>query len=146
MDLSRAYIRRWIQWVISSLKYSVSPIRCAKQFYLKQLWYIIRDIPRNNSHKNSVKWSDVFIQNCFSGYLVWGFHYEVTRRWFNTSRPEQNGRHFADDIFKYNLSVENCWIFIKTSLKFVRKGLINQHCLGTKEATSSGSWCIGIKG
>ena len=44
---------------------------------------------------------------------------------FNTLRPRQNGRHFADDIFKYIFLNENVWIIIKISLKFVPKGPIN---------------------
>ena len=36
----------------------------------------------------------------------------------NTLRPRQNGRHFADDIFKYIFLNENVWIPIKISLKF----------------------------
>ena len=43
----------------------------------------------------------------------------------NTLRPRQNGRHFADDIFKRNFLNENIWITIKISLKFVPKGPIN---------------------
>ena len=43
----------------------------------------------------------------------------------NTLRPRQNGRHFADAIFKCNLLNENVWIPIKSSLKFVPKGPIN---------------------
>ena len=45
---------------------------------------------------------------------------------FNTLRPRQNGRHFADDIFKRILFNENVWILIKISLKFVPKGPINK--------------------
>ena len=43
----------------------------------------------------------------------------------NTLRPRQNGRHFADDIFKRIFFNENVWISIKISLKFVPKGPIN---------------------
>ena len=43
----------------------------------------------------------------------------------NTLRPRQNGRLFADDIFKCIFLNENVWISIKISLKFVPKGLIN---------------------
>ena len=43
----------------------------------------------------------------------------------NTLRPRQNGRHFADDIFKCIFLNENFWIPIKISLKFVPKGSIN---------------------
>ena len=44
---------------------------------------------------------------------------------FNTLRPKQNGRHFADDNLKCIFSNENIWISIKISLKFVPKGPIN---------------------
>ena len=44
---------------------------------------------------------------------------------FNTLRPRQNGRHFADDIFKRIFLNENARISIKISLKFVPKGPIN---------------------
>ena len=43
----------------------------------------------------------------------------------NTLRPRQNGRHFADDIFKCIFLNENVWTPIKISLKFVPKGPIN---------------------
>ena len=43
----------------------------------------------------------------------------------NTLRPRQNGRHFADDIFKRIFLNENVRIWIKISLKFVHKGPIN---------------------
>ena len=44
---------------------------------------------------------------------------------FNTLRPRQNERHFADDIFKCIFLNENVWIPIKISMKFVPKGPIN---------------------
>ena len=43
----------------------------------------------------------------------------------NTLRPRQNGRHFADDIFKCIFLNEGVWISIKISLKFVPKGPID---------------------
>ena len=43
----------------------------------------------------------------------------------NTLRPRQNGRHFADNIFKRIFLNENVEIAIKMSLKFVPKGRIN---------------------
>ena len=68
----------------------------------------------------------------------WGKMMSTTRSWschrkwnvteltsVNTLRPRQNGRHFADDIFKCIFLNENVWISIKISLKFVPKGLIN---------------------
>ena len=44
----------------------------------------------------------------------------------HTLRPRQNGRHFADDIFKCIFLNENVWIWIKISLMFVHKGPINK--------------------
>ena len=37
----------------------------------------------------------------------------------------ENGRHFADDIFKCNLMNEKFFISIRISLKFVLKGPID---------------------
>ena len=44
---------------------------------------------------------------------------------FNTLRPRQNGRHFADDTFKRIFLNEIVKISIQISLKFVPKGPIN---------------------
>ena len=44
---------------------------------------------------------------------------------FNTLRPRQNGRRFADDTFKRIFLNKNVRISIKISLKFVPKGPIN---------------------
>ena len=41
---------------------------------------------------------------------------------FNSLRPRQNGRHFADDIFRCIFVDEKFYILIKISLTFVRKG------------------------
>ena len=46
-------------------------------------------------------------------------------RSFNPLRPRQNGRHFADDIFRCIFLNENVWVPTKISLKFVLKGPIN---------------------
>ena len=43
----------------------------------------------------------------------------------HTLRPKQNGRHFADDTFKYIFLNENFKISANISLKFVPKGPIN---------------------
>ena len=40
----------------------------------------------------------------------------------NTLRPRQNGRHFADDVFKCIFLNGNVWILLKISLKYVPKG------------------------
>ena len=44
---------------------------------------------------------------------------------FNWSPPGQNGRHFADDMFKRIFLNENIWISNKISLKYVPWGLID---------------------
>ena len=44
---------------------------------------------------------------------------------FNTLKPRQNGRHFADDTFRLIFLNLNVKILTKISLKFVPKGPIN---------------------
>ena len=56
------------------------------------------------------------------GDLLHGIVHHPTK--FNTLRPRQNGRHFAD-IFKCIFFNENAWILLKISLKFVPKVRIN---------------------
>ena len=46
---------------------------------------------------------------------------------FNTLRPRQNGRCFADNTFKCTFLQENVRISIKISLKFVPQGPINNN-------------------
>ena len=46
---------------------------------------------------------------------------------FNTLRPRQNGRHFADDILRCIFLNENVWIPIEISLKFAPKGPIDNN-------------------
>ena len=50
---------------------------------------------------------------------------DLVQTHFNTLKPRQNGRHFADDIFNCDFVNVNVWIPIKISLKFVPKGQIN---------------------
>ena len=50
---------------------------------------------------------------------------ECIHRTLNTLRPRQNGRLFADDVFKCIFLNENAWISLKISLRYVPKGLIN---------------------
>ena len=52
--------------------------------------------------------------------------YKTTRP-INTLRPRQNGRHFADDMFKCIFLNENVWIPIEISLKFVPRGSFNNN-------------------
>ena len=57
-------------------------------------------------------------------YVLWSLKQSNMLR-VNTLRPRQNGRHFADAIFKSIFLNENVWISIKISLKFVPKCPIN---------------------
>ena len=71
----------------------------------------------------------VYIYSRYGGMLMMTLHsaakLEDTLIYFvNTLRPRQNGRYFADDIFKCIFLKENVWILIKMSLKFVPKGPI----------------------
>ena len=50
---------------------------------------------------------------------------EMHQRDFNTLRSRQNGRHFADDTFKWIFLYENVWISIEIPLKIVPKAPIN---------------------
>ena len=43
----------------------------------------------------------------------------------NSSPPGQNGRHFADDMFKCIFLNENIWISNEISLKYIPRGLID---------------------
>ena len=45
----------------------------------------------------------------------------------NSSPPDQNGRHFADDIFRFIFVNEKFCILIKISLKYVPKGPIDNN-------------------
>ena len=54
--------------------------------------------------------------------LSWCTHWYTS---FNSLRPRQNGRHFADDVFKRIFLNGNVWISLKISLKFVPKVPIN---------------------
>ena len=58
----------------------------------------------------------------WNGLYAWMSFSEI---WVNILRPRQNVHDFADDIFKCIFVSDNAWIAIKTSLKFVPKGLIN---------------------
>ena len=60
---------------------------------------------------------------------MWGFKsiYHGALLRLNTLRPRQDGRHFTDDIFVCIFFNENCCVLIKFSLKYLRKGPINNN-------------------
>ena len=51
--------------------------------------------------------------------------YKACSCYINSFPPEQNGRHFPDDIFKRIFLNENVRILIQISMKSVPKGLID---------------------
>ena len=51
----------------------------------------------------------------------------IYRSYLDSSPPEQNGRHFADDFFRCIFVNENFCILINSSLNFVPKGPIDNH-------------------
>ena len=62
------------------------------------------------------------------GYMGTSFSTIITiKPWIDSSLPGQNGRHFADDIFKCISLNEKAWISIKIPVKFVPKGPINNN-------------------
>ena len=58
-------------------------------------------------------------------WLLFGTDHVIVSLDINSSPPGQNGRHFADDIFKCMFVNEKFCILNRLSLKFVPKGLIN---------------------
>ena len=63
--------------------------------------------------------------SCCLNELRWQTHLPGANELTNTLRLRQNGRNFADDIFKCIFLNENAWILLKISLKFVPKVRIN---------------------
>ena len=59
-----------------------------------------------------------------------------TKSAINTLRPKHNGRHFPDDIFKCIFLIENVWISIEISLKFVPTGPISNISALVQKMTS----------
>ena len=113
------------------------------QLQYKDLLFSYRD----SFHKYKVVWGPSYLYNMnfkagemaswyWAGCLVLQPHSETVRtvhgpysHWYllvftglNSSPPGQNGRHFADDIFKCLFVNEKFCIMIKISLKFVPKG------------------------
>ena len=68
---------------------------------------------------------DHYLKQCWSSLLT--YIYGTRGRWVNTLRPRQDGRHFADDIFTCIFFNENSCILIRFSLKYVRKGSIDNN-------------------
>ena len=63
-------------------------------------------------------------QCCSSSMIIYG---GIRPQWVSIFRPRQDGCHFADDIFTCIFFNENCCNLIKFSLKYVRKGPIDNY-------------------
>ena len=75
-----------------------------------------------------LNWPSVFcLLIYFIRIWIWLWRKSSWQYWLslNTLRPIQNGRHFADDIFKCIFLNENTSISISVSLTFVPEGRIN---------------------
>ena len=72
-------------------------------------------------------WSRIWLWTDLINPIPVALAYQSSHWWLNTLRPRQNGRHFADDMFKCIILNENVWILIEISLKFVPKGSINNN-------------------
>ena len=73
----------------------------------------------------SSNYDNVMTGNTYRINSVFSPHKGPVMRSFNTLRPRQNVRLFADDTFKRIFLNENIIISIKISLTFVPKSLIN---------------------
>ena len=83
-------------------------------FWITSMWYLFLTTLFSSQHGG-----------CFKIMFLMP---KQSLRWIhaiNSLRPRQNGRHFADHIFKCIFLNENASIAIKISLKFVPKGPIN---------------------
>ena len=85
----------------------------------RQCWFISHRTPYN-----IIQW------NCKLYVIIWKDAVCTTslaqgKIRFKSSSPGQNGRHFADDIFRCIFLNESVWISITISLKFFPKGPIN---------------------
>ena len=77
------------------------------------------------SGKGCIPLWDVLTGSLFSVQSKQSLEEAVENCLLNTFRLRQNGRHFADDIFKCIFLNENIWIAINISLSFVPKGPID---------------------
>ena len=92
-------------------------------------WEILQRLPCNHYHRNIARHPYI---SRFLKKDVWMLPHPMAsdgdnlgQSTFNSLRPRQNGRRFADDTFKYIFLNQNAIISAKISLKFVPKGPID---------------------
>ena len=134
---------RWylyIEWVLLHCLCNLSPVdTCLLLIHVSNPIYL---------HQTNTFVAHEDVMTCKYWPFVWGVHWTLVdypqkrivmqsnNQWipltkgenqgvFNTLRPQQNGRHFADDTFNRISVNDNVRITIGISLKFVPKGPIN---------------------
>ena len=124
MDLQYVWPSVWLRHyndvIMSTIAYQTTS--------LMLVYSIVYSGADQRKHRSSVKmlwgWWDYNLRN---GSIILDLMQQIIY-FFNTLRPRLNGRRFADDTFKCIFLNENVeWISIKISLKFVRKGPINNY-------------------
>ena len=105
--------------------------RCLKISILKVLFKFHRGQSVNWFTFGRLEWNfrEVIVKPILSdrcqGCLLWNCFQMNGTQDLNSSPPEQNGCHFAGNIFKYIFVNEKFCILINISLKFVPKGQVN---------------------
>ena len=99
----------------------------ASSHYLNHCWNIVNWTLRNKLQWNFYQNSYIFIEeNAFKNVCKMASISSLPEC-VNTLRPRQDRRNFADNIFTCIFFNENCCILIKFSLKYVRKGPIDNN-------------------
>ena len=114
----------WFTKQLTSLSQSLTQLRQNNKMLFHCIYFL------SHSLINYVKHLDKFsYSNACYGYWSTGATCDLfyLHSMFNTLRPRQNERHFADDTFNRIFLNENVRISIKISLKFVPKGPINNN-------------------
>ena len=136
--------------IVDRCSWSIACRRCSNYIFILDLTPSFNGLGKDNykMRRETCKFWELVrliletLRNVRSFHICFATKRLYTSQAFNTLRPRQNGRHFADDIFKCIFLNENVWISIKISLKFVPKGPINNipalvqimawHCPGNK--------------
>ena len=108
--LATMSLNSWIKFVLCVINQSINQSMCECVLLVQKC----RGLFTNLVH-------------CISKIRAWISNYSMLVQliYVNTLRPRQDGRHFPDDIFKWNFLNENAWISIEISLTFVPRGPIN---------------------
>ena len=99
----------------------------SQQWYFYWRLYGVSMCCLQRQYKHSGTETILFMYDLPSGQTIIDIaKYQFFHHQINTLRQRQNGRHFADDLFKCIFLNENVWIWIEISMKFVPRGQINK--------------------